>query len=64
MQVTIERELCCSYRACAQACPEVFKHDEIGIAFVEQSVVPSEFEMAVRAAAGACPQGAIIVQES
>jgi ferredoxin len=59
MRVRVDRNLCCSYRACEQECPQLFKHDSDGIVFVETEQVPSGLESAAAAAATACPQGAI-----
>lgn len=63
MQIKIDRELCCSYRACQSICPEVFKHDKDGVVYVESEVVPSGLETQVKAAATACPQNAIMIVE-
>jgi ferredoxin len=61
MRVRVDRDLCCSYRACEQECPQLFKHDSDGIVFVENEQVPIGLEGAAAAAASACPQGAIRV---
>ena len=62
MKVKVDPSLCCSYQECSRICPEVFKHDQDGVVYVDQEWVPSELEGRVEEAASACPQGAIMVQ--
>lgn len=65
MRVQIDRTLCCSYRACQDRCPEIFKHDEDGVVYIEREDVPSHLEGRAEDAAAACPQGVIqIIREA
>ncbi len=61
MRVKVDRDLCCSYRACEELCPQLFKHDSDGVVVLVAELVPSGLEAAASAAASACPQGAIQV---
>lgn len=64
MQIKVDRDLCCSYRACELCCPQIFKHDQDGVVYIEASLVPNAFEAQVRSAAKACPQGVITIIEN
>jgi ferredoxin len=59
--VRVDAAKCCGYRICAQVCPEVFKLDDQGFAYVEQAALPVELEPRVREAAAACPEDAILL---
>jgi len=52
---------CCGYTVCADICPEVYKLDEGGLAYVESELVPLEFLEKALEAALACPADAIYV---
>jgi ferredoxin len=54
---------CCGYSMCAAACPEVYKLDDAGFAYVEQPLAPEGLEDKVREGARACPEKAIVVSE-
>ena len=59
--VRVDAARCCGYRICAQVCPEVFKLDDQGFAYVEEAALPGELERRVREAAAACPEDAILL---
>ena len=58
------RAKCCGYGVCWEICPEVFQLDDSGIAVVEVETVPVELLAKVKEAAAACPERAILVNES
>ena len=60
-RVIIERSKCCGYGLCAALCPEIYKLDEGGIAYVDSDLVPEELLVAAREGAAACPAEAIVV---
>lgn len=60
-RVIIERSKCCGYGLCAALCPEIYKLDEGGIAYVDSDLVPEELLEAAREGAAACPAEAIVV---
>ena len=55
---------CCGYTLCAEECPEVYKLDDMGFAFVEDALVPEGLEDKARKGAAACPEAAIDVSET
>jgi ferredoxin len=54
---------CCGYTVCADHCPEVYKLDDQGFAFVEDSLVPEGLEEKAIKGAKACPEKAILTSE-
>jgi ferredoxin len=60
--VKVDRSRCCGYGLCAQMCPEVYKLDESGLAYVESEVVPIGLEEAAREGASACPAEALTIE--
>jgi ferredoxin len=63
LHVSIDLAKCCGYTACAAACPELYKLDEDGFAFVDSSSVPAGLENGAKAGAEACPEGAITLTD-
>jgi ferredoxin len=61
-RVIIERSRCCGYGLCAAICPELYKLDSGGIAYVDNELVPEELLESAREGAGACPAEAIVIQ--
>lgn len=61
--VHVVDERCCGVMFCAEACPEVFKLDGQGFAYVDDQRVPDGLEDKARVAAKACPERAIEVSE-
>jgi ferredoxin len=61
LSVVLNREKCVGYGICAEICPDVFKLDENGFAYVEGEV-SGELEEAVNEACESCPEEAIIVE--
>lgn len=59
MKVSVDDERCRGHGICWSLCPEVFVLKDDGYAVVQVSEVPAEFEEAVHAAAGGCPEQAI-----
>ncbi|MEV6979089.1 ferredoxin [Kitasatospora sp. NPDC093806] len=64
MQVSVDRDRCCSSGQCVMTAPEVFDQDDRdGLVRVLQAVVPSSWSADARLAAQLCPGGAITVTE-
>lgn len=61
IKVEVDKTACCAYGLCAEICPEVYKLDENGIAYVENELVPEGMEELATEGADACPQMAIKV---
>ncbi len=61
MKVRVNRGKCQGHNRCYLTCPEVYKTDEDGYAYVEQGDVPKGLEENVRRGAEVCPEHAIIV---
>jgi ferredoxin len=64
LYVKVDISKCCGYTTCADACPEVYKLDAQGFAYVENEVVPAGFEAKAREGASMCPEHAIYVGEA
>jgi ferredoxin len=62
LRVRVDTAKCCGYTTCADVCPEIFKLDEDGFAFVESELVPLGLEAKAKAGAAACPESAITVE--
>ncbi|MFI5041408.1 MAG: ferredoxin [Acidimicrobiales bacterium] len=63
MKVRVDEAKCQGHTLCAMAAPEVFSLSEVdGHASALEGTVPAQFEDAVRAAAGSCPEQAIVVE--
>lgn len=60
MKVSIDADRCRGHGICLGICPEVFELSDDGYAVAGPDVAP-EFEDAVREAAQACPEQAIVV---
>lgn len=54
---------CISCNLCVEACPEVFKMGEDGLAHPIVDEVPTELEEKAREACEACPVDAIILED-
>lgn len=63
MYVKVNDEACCGYTKCAEVCPEVYKLDDMGFAYVDDSLVPEGLEEKAKKGAEACPEAAIAVAE-
>ncbi len=63
LRVEVIDAKCCGYTVCADICPEVYKLDEGGFAYVDDPMVPEGLEDKARRGAMACPEAAIIVTE-
>ena len=63
MRVEVNKKACCAYGLCAEICPEVYKLDENGMAYVESEWVPEGLEELAREGAMACPQLALKVED-
>ncbi len=61
MKVTVDDDRCRGHAVCCSLCPEVFTLTDDGFTVVQAPEVPAEFEEAVRAASGSCPERAIMV---
>jgi ferredoxin len=60
-RVAVDADRCRGHAVCTTFCPEVFILTDDGYTVVSAAEVPAEFEAAVRAAAGSCPEHAITV---
>lgn len=60
--IELDKELCCSYQACATECPEVFGSDDVGVVKILMNDVPEIYREKVEFAASLCPQGVITVE--
>jgi ferredoxin len=63
MYVRVDLSKCCGYTLCAEVCPDVYKLDENGFAYVDDARVPDGLEDGARAGADACPEAAIIISD-
>lgn len=63
LYVKVDENKCCGYTACADACPEIYKLDDGGFAFVDESLVPPDLEEKAIEGAKSCPENAIITSE-
>jgi ferredoxin len=63
IKVVVDKKACCAYGLCAEICPDIYKLDDNGIAYVEDKLVPEELEELAREGCDACPQMAISVVE-
>ena len=64
MRVRVLEHVCQGHTLCAMAAPEVFKlREEDGHSYVESEEVPDHQQEAVRRAALACPERAIVVED-
>jgi len=64
LYVKVDASKCCGYTSCSEVCPEVYKLDDQGFAYVESEIVPPEFEAKAREGAAICPERAIYVGET
>jgi ferredoxin len=62
LKATVLKDKCCGYGICNEICPTVFKIDDQGFAYVEDSEVAAEFTDAAREACDSCPESAINVE--
>jgi ferredoxin len=62
--VKVIDEKCCGYALCADACPDVYKLDDQGFVYVEDTVVPAGLEEAAKKGAAVCPEEAILVSDA
>lgn len=62
MDVRIDLARCKAHKTCNEICPEVYRLDEWGYAFVEAATVPADLEEAALRGALSCPEEAIIVE--
>lgn len=60
-RATVDRRKCSGYGICADLCPEVFKLDEEGFAYVDGPVLREHLD-AAREAEYECPEEAITVE--
>ncbi len=59
MNVAVDDDRCRGHAVCYSLCPQVFTLTEDGYTVVRVPELPAEFEEAVHAAAGRCPERAI-----
>ena len=63
MKVQVDRETCQGHNRCSMACPEIYKIDNEGYAYVEVEEIPKELEERARRAIETCPENAIAMIE-
>lgn len=63
MKIHINATLCTGYGLCAAECPEIFKLDDWGYAYVASAEVTHALEQQVARAAAICPEHAIVTFE-
>jgi ferredoxin len=64
LKVKVNRPKCCGYGICAEICPEVYKLDDGGFAYVEgDGVVPEGQRELALEGLEACPEEAIFIDE-
>ena len=63
MKVRVDREKCQGHNRCYMECPEVYKVDDEGYAYVSNGEVPPNLREKARRGAEACPENAISVTE-
>jgi ferredoxin len=61
LYVRVDAAKCCGYRLCSEACPELYKIDDQGFAYVDREDVPPELEAGALQGAEMCPESAIDV---
>ena len=61
MKVRVDPEKCQGHNRCYLACPEVYKIDDQGYAFVEIKEVPKGIEGQAKRGAEVCPEHAVVV---
>lgn len=61
MKVRVDTEKCQGHNRCYLTCPEVYKIDGQGYAFVESKEVPKGIVEQARRGAEVCPEHAVIV---
>jgi ferredoxin len=64
MYVMVDLPKCCGYKLCAEVCPEVYKLDEQGFAYVESDKIPFGLEAKAKEGADICPERAIYIQST
>ena len=65
MRVRVDPAMCQANGECHRICPDVFQLDEWGYAYVEgDGAVAPELKAAAEEAVAACPEGAIVAEES
>lgn len=61
LYVKVDLRKCCGYKLCNDVCPEIYKLDDQGFAYVESDRVPPGLEAKARQGADVCPEAAILV---
>jgi ferredoxin len=64
MRVAIDGDRCNGHGRCYDVAPDLFEADDEGRGVVMHSDVPTELAEQARRAAGACPERAVVVQET
>ena len=63
MRVSIDRSLCTGHGRCFSLAPEVFGYDEEGFSVLKLETITPGREAAAHLGAGACPEGAITIDD-
>src|ERR1700744_4426787 len=63
MRMYADRQLCCGYAACKEACPEIFQIDDEGLLTILNEVVPPELEKAGAGAVDSFPMPALQMEK-
>lgn len=62
LRIVVDREACCGYGACKEACPELYQLDARNLVVVTTDIVPAGLEEKAQDGADVCPQGAITLE--
>jgi ferredoxin len=60
----VDRDKCCGYGMCAEACPEVFSLDENGFVVANMTEVPEELMETAEEAVYNCPEDVLKITKS
>lgn len=63
MKISVDTEACVASGSCVLACPNLFDQDDLGTVVLLRDSPTPEDEAGARTAAGACPVGAIDLDE-
>jgi ferredoxin len=62
VKATVLPGKCCGYGICVEICPQIFKLDDMGFAYVEAPEVSDELVSSAQEACDSCPESAITIE--